>query len=436
MKNILKYILTYIIVVIILFGTLVLTSKIPREKIYNNLKVNAEYYRDLDGIENRRKSYKMIHYYADSMLFNIMNCIDTNKPAESIMEARYYKERTYDSNGDFVDMMDKNLESNEQYIRYWHGSLSILRPLTVFFNVNQIYTIMKVTFWILVAILLLIIFKKYKTLAIVLVMAASMLNFSTIPTCFEYMWTVLIAIIVSIISLLIEKKGNKGLYLLYFITGILTCYFDFLSTETLTILMPIILTLLIRYKENRVQTFKEGFRFIFISGSLWLLAYAMMWLTKWVLASIILKINAFVYVKDNALLRLNMSNGIVGRVKIKNILLQNVSKIWPLRLLGNKNKTWIVLFASLVVSLLIITIIKLGVFLKNKELKYKRDNIKIRLLLLLISVIPYVRYIVMGNHSYYHSFFTYRAQLPSIIAIIFIIIYTIKRDIEKIKEKE
>ena len=40
------------------------------------------------------------------MLFNIMNCIDTNKPAESIMEARYYKERTYDSNGDFVDMMD------------------------------------------------------------------------------------------------------------------------------------------------------------------------------------------------------------------------------------------------------------------------------------------------------------------------------------------
>ena len=120
----------------------------------------------------------------------------------------------------------------------------------------------------------------------------------------------------------------------------------------------------------------------------------------------------------------------------KNILLQNVSKIWPLRLLGNKNKTWIVLFASLVVSLLIITIIKLGVFLKNKELKYKRDNIKIRLLLLLISVIPYVRYIVMGNHSYYHSFFTYRAQLPSIIAIIFILIYTIKRDIEKIKEKE
>ena len=58
MKNILKYVLTYIFVVLVLFGTLVLTSRIPRDKIYNNLKENTEYYRNLDGIENRRKSYK------------------------------------------------------------------------------------------------------------------------------------------------------------------------------------------------------------------------------------------------------------------------------------------------------------------------------------------------------------------------------------------
>lgn len=460
MKSIFKYVLTYIFVVLVLFGTLVLTSRIPRDKIYNNLKENAEYYRDLDGIENRRKNYKMIHYYADSMLFNIMNYTDSNKPAESIMEARYYKERTYDSNGDFVDMMDKNFESNEQYIRYWHGSLSILRPLTVIFNVNQIYIIMKVIFWILVAILVVILLKKYKTLAIVLMIAGAILSFYMTPTCFEYTWTVLIALIVSIISLLIEKRGNSKLYLMYFITGILTCYFDFLSTETLTILMPVLLTLLVRYKDNRIKNFKEGIKFIVISCSLWFISYALMWLTKWVLASIILKINAFSYVKDNALLRLNLPNAIqnemsdiqnssnnilqklktinesAGRIKTKDILLQNISKVWPLRLLTNKNKTWIVLTSAFVVTLLILTILKLIVYLKKKDLNYKKDNIKIRGLLLLIAIIPYVRYIVMGNHSYYHSFFTYRAQLPSIIAIIFIIIYTIKRDIEKIKEKE
>ena len=38
MKNILKYTLIYILVVIVLFGALVLTSKIPKEKIYSNLK--------------------------------------------------------------------------------------------------------------------------------------------------------------------------------------------------------------------------------------------------------------------------------------------------------------------------------------------------------------------------------------------------------------
>ena len=357
-------------------------------------------------------------------------------------------------------MMDKNFESNEQYIRYWHGSLSILRPLTVIFNVNQIYIIMKVIFWILVAILVVILFKKYKTLAIVLMIAGAILSFYMTPTCFEYTWTVLIALIVSIISLLIEKMGNSKLYLMYFITGILTCYFDFLSTETLTILIPVLLTLLVRYKDNRIKNFKEGIKFIVISCSLWFISYALMWLTKWVLASIILKINAFSYVKDNALLRLNLPNAIqnemsdiqnssnnilqklktinesAGRIKTKDILLQNISKVWPLRLLTNKNKTWIVLTSAFVVTLLILTIMKLIVYLKKKDLNYKKDNIKIRGLLLLIAIIPYVRYIVMGNHSYYHSFFTYRAQLPSIIAIIFIIIYTIKRDIEKIKEKE
>ena len=35
MKSIFKYVLTYIFVVLVLFGALVLTSKIPKEKIYD-----------------------------------------------------------------------------------------------------------------------------------------------------------------------------------------------------------------------------------------------------------------------------------------------------------------------------------------------------------------------------------------------------------------
>lgn len=308
LKNILKYILIYVITVSILFGALVITSKIPKEWIYNNLKESAEYYRNLPGITRKSttKENEMLHYYADSMLLNIMYHIDSDHPVTSSMEARFYKKCMYDSNEDFVETMDENREANEQYIRYWHGSLSVLRPLMTVLNIEQIYILNNVVFWALLIALVIILFKKYKALALAFILASIMVKIYIVPNCIEYMWTVAIMLIVSIISFLIEKKGNKNLYILYFITGIITCYFDFLSTETLTILIPVILTLLVRYKENRIAGFKEGFKFVFTSCVLWFLSYSLMWFAKWILASVILKINAFEYVKDNALLRMNL----------------------------------------------------------------------------------------------------------------------------------
>ena len=40
------------------------------------------------------------------------------------------------------------------------------------------------------------------------------------------------------------------------------------------------------------------------------------------------------------------------------------------------------------------------------------------LLLLLVALSPYLRYLVLANHSYRHSFFTFREQIISCIAII------------------
>ena len=38
-----------------------------------------------------------------------------------------------------------------------------------------------------------------------------------------------------------------------------------------------------------------------------------------------------------------------------------------------------------------------------------------------LGIIPYVRFLVLHNHSYYHSFFTYRAQMASVMALFFIL---------------
>ena len=48
-------------------------------------------------------------------------------------------------------------------------------------------------------------------------------------------------------------------------------------------------------------------------------------------------------------------------------------------------------------------------------------------LLMLIGIIPYIRYIVLSNHSYLHYFFTYRAQLVTITVLFYVIFMSIDK---------
>lgn len=430
-KNIIKYTLIFIITVFILFSALVLTSKIPKSAIIKNLEESAIYYKSKMGIQSKKSilGYELLHYYADSMLLNITNYIDEDNPIKSSMEAKYYKVFIIDTNIDFVNSITQKQEPNKQYIRYWHGSLAILRPLMTILNIEQVYNLNKLVFSVLFILLTVLLIKKYKVLALVFVLSSIMTTLFVTPYCIEYIWTVLIMLIVSIISIIIEKKGNNNLYVLYFITGIITCFLDFLSTETLTILVPIIFVTLIRYKENRLTNFKDGFKFIIISGMVWFISYALMWFAKWILASIILDMNAFDYVKEAAMFRIGWN------IKDKPNLDIYLTAL-------NNNIRKIYLFKNIPISVMILGIIALISTLKlvNRIIIKKKEKMKndfcIKFLLLIVAIIPYIRFCVLANHSTNHSFFTYRAQLPSLIAIIFIVIYSLDKNIrEKIKIK-
>lgn len=56
-------------------------------------------------------------------------------------------------------------------------------------------------------------------------------------------------------------------------------------------------------------------------------------------------------------------------------------------------------------------------FVYRGKLKNRRRIV----MYLAITCIPYVRYIVLHNHSYLHCFFTYRAQLAVFLAIVLIL---------------
>lgn len=54
---------------------------------------------------------------------------------------------------------------------------------------------------------------------------------------------------------------------------------------------------------------------------------------------------------------------------------------------------------------------------------------------LILGVVPYVRYAVLNNHSYLHDFFTYRAQAATVLALITAIGAAMRKPANKKKER-
>ena len=139
-KTVFKYIGIFSGILVILFSGLMLTSCIPRESIEENLQESAEFYKDKQGIERLHPDRQdlRLHYYADSMLLNIIYCIDTEHPIQSTLWYNYYETEYVAKNDDFIETQK---EPTNQYLRYWHGSMMIIRPLLLIFNIEQIYMV-------------------------------------------------------------------------------------------------------------------------------------------------------------------------------------------------------------------------------------------------------------------------------------------------------
>ena len=407
MKKTIKYIVTFILTMLTLILILVLASSINSPNIKKHLIESAEYLDKkpgIDRIQNKRE-YTYLHTYADSVLLNIINYIEPEKPLKSILQSRFYQKLKIDTNADFVTAIEEKQTANDEYSRYWHGSISIIRPLLFFFNIKQIYTILLIIFLILYSTFIFTIFKKSKKIAIGILISSFAINIFLVPFCLEYFWTIALMMITSIVVIKNEKYGEERLKIIFFITGILTCYFDFLSTETLTYTVPIMLIFLIRKDES-----KENIKLIISTGIVWLMGYIGAWLVKWILCALVYDKNIFLFIGQKLLVRVNGEVEDISRLQMYiEAITKNINTLFPLNIVQRKWKL-------IIPTMLII----MGFIMICDKKKIRKNNFFYGLVLL--SSIPYVRYLVLANHSYRHSFFTFRAQMVTIIGIFFIIL--------------
>lgn len=407
----LKYILTFFLTVLCLTGILALSAKIPRSAIKENVQESAEYLCDgelyglaVDGARGSR-----IDRYADSILLAIAYQYDEDHPLRSVMWSAYYYEEHQNENENLLEAVTNDRRANRQYLRYWHGSIAIVRPLLVFLDLPRIYLCNGVMLAVLVIWLMIILLKNRLYTPAIGVAAGLVLTASWfVPLSLEYTWTYLLMLLLSIIGVRLALRGKwKCLGIFFLIGGIVTNYLDFLTTETLTLTVPLLLILWVDIHRNGNVSGRSLIPKAGKAALAWGFGYVGMWVMKWGLAAIVLQENVMPYISEHIEERIGGNIGIGLGQYIMGAVLNNVKCLFPFGY-GVAG-----MFAGMA---LILFVAYVGYVYHRKHIC--REHI---LLYGLTGLLPYVRYIVLHNHSYLHCFFTYRAQMATVLAVVLIL---------------
>ncbi len=402
--NAIKYMIIILLITAIQLGLLISVAFIPRHAIQKNINKSADYLleRDVFFYLNKGDIASCIDRYADAILLNIAYNYDREHPLTSVMSSSYYFTANANENENLKVAVTKQPDTTTDYVRYWHGSNVIIRPLLIFLDIQHIYILNAILLITLLAITFILI-NRYFHIGTALCFAISMIMVSPwyVPFSLEYTWTILLMLIACICILQLKDKPSFLLTVFFLVVGSFTAYFDFLTTETLTLMLPLTLLLCYRHHIAQLPDLKTGMRLSFSMALSWLIGYTSAWIMKWTFASVILQKNVFLSSMEQAQYRINgTTESVNGISRCISAIMRNIACLFPFSLLKNNG-------AALFI---IIMIILMSVYYVTK----KRTGCYLSTLFFLLALIPYVRFFFLSNHSYIHYFFTYRALLTTV----------------------
>ena len=310
-KGIIKYICVFIILIIFFVVSLALSSIFSSKHIYDNVKESAtvlleEGNRKVIYIPYRETKMQFDNY-TDALMINTAYSIDSEHPLYSAFVARKNyipcvtteiyedsvgelksssKYKYHNEVGELNDLVNGEEAESFEYARYWHGYLIILRPLLVLFNISELRVILTILLIILAIALAIIISKKINWItAIIFLTGLLSVEYFYLGFSLQGIFVFIITMISSIVILLTYNEKIK-FGLLFFATGMLTNFFDFLTVPVVTLVIPLILYFILEQR-TKVLNEKEVFTKIIILALSWGIGYGLTWLTKWVLVDII-----------------------------------------------------------------------------------------------------------------------------------------------------
>ena len=408
-KKISSYIILFLIMVVVFSIAMIGTYLLPNERIRAHIAESKELLINQNGNPLFTDYIKgaNLDVFTDLLIMN--TAMNKGKTEDESVFIRAFENSRYNNEEDnsYTSLQEtvENPEvyNNQEYSRYWHGIQTIIRPLLLFFNYEEIRYIFMLLIFVLLGISLLLINKNISfmhSMAFLVSMLAVCIFI--VPMSIQYSAIFIITLLaVIIVNLLHKKQKAKFIPYLFFIIGGLTTFFDLLTAPLLTLGIPLIIEVLLRSREESLSI-KKAFLEIIKLSILWAIAYGTIFFVNWVIASLIMQ-------KD------------LITVAINQILFRtNGSEEYPATKIGAIVENFTYLYNNVLLACGIVTII--GWIIALIKTRKNKINWKKILILLIVSIYPYVWYMVFAGHSTIHAFFTYRIQAIAIFGVLCIML--------------
>ena len=289
-----------------------------------------------------------------------------------------------------------------EYARYWHGYLVILKPLLSFFDYSTIRIINSVVQ--LVALILVCVLMKRKGLApyiipyilcYLMLMPIALAKSFQFSSCY-YVFTA------GVIALLIlrDSARSKLAYLVFLNIGILTAYVDFLTYPIATYGIPAIIGVALSIDDH----LEEKLVGIVRNGLFWCLGYGGMWGSKWIIGSIATGNNVFANAMDAFTSRTStISSDGLTQYSVFNCEIMNYTRF--------------------IKTPFIILVMIFCIYILVKHIRHHNFGHECALATSLpytiLSFAPVVWYAFATNHSCVHYWFTNKACVVTLAALLF-----------------
>jgi len=417
--------ITFIATALFLTSFLALSTQVSPDRIHKAIEPIAEQFvREGDypaGIFSAHK-YRLDRF-TDSLMLQMAIPDPSISTLDNTLLVPYFDYIPEEGNISPVESLyqkisDPSIQNNTDYLTYWLGFLIPLRAALSVLSVTQVVMLNFILLGIL-AIAVAEIFRRTGGILALVAFLVALLPVTPwlIPQSFQFANMFYLSLLSTIVLFLLLRAQKCSLWIATFflVAGIATSFFDFLTTPLLTLLLPSLLLVFWRIKHD------EGSIVSVISNTiLWAVGYIAMWGLKWV---VLVQVYGPDRINATFIDSLFMRSGIDGGEGLQSRLDAVRRNLYQLQWNpGPVNQGDFLSLRLLAVILLIVFIVWLMFFLLSKS---NGRRLVRAIPLLLIAVAPYLWYFVASNHSYIHFWFTYRAQIPAVAALLMFFVLSI-----------